>query len=382
MIDPVALAAAARRERPQPAGESHGDSITDDAAVDAATEGGNCLTCALTFSAARFCFSVFGVSALRRAHTPQVAKYFFCVCQSLLPLLVTLLSHSFLIPPIVLPSLRSIGRTPPLCSTPTAAPRDSLLSAALPQQQQLIAAMSHKRKAESIDLPAIAEEEDAPAYVPLKKRREAELSMLSAAGVAAVGASRKKERSEAEARAAREAEALRSKEANKTLVDIALELRAQRGGKEESAAEKAAAEEQQVLNHITADRAPLLGAKQNALGIQYKESMQTGWRPPRHIRELDDETKERLRKKWRILVEGEDTPAPIKSFKDMRFPPSILRALDSQGITKPTPIQIQGIPVVLSGRDMIGIAFTGSVRARCHCNIKSRAQLLASCVNF
>lgn len=31
-----------------------------------------------------------------------------------------------------------------------------------------------------------------------------------------------------------------------------------------------------------------------------------------------------------------------------------------QGIKKPTPIQIQGIPLVLSGRDMIGIAFTGS----------------------
>ena len=32
----------------------------------------------------------------------------------------------------------------------------------------------------------------------------------------------------------------------------------------------------------------------------------------------------------------------------------------ARGINKPTPIQIQGLPTILSGRDMIGIAFTGS----------------------
>jgi hypothetical protein len=207
---------------------------------------------------------------------------------------------------------------------------------------------------------APVEDDSTAEYVPLKKRRAAELSLLSSAGLAAVGASRKKERTEAEAREAARAAAAAQAQANKSLVDIALELRAARGGQEETEEEKNAAAEAQVLNHITADRAPLLGAKQNALGIVYKQSMETGWRPPRHIRDLDEAAKARLRAKWHILVEGDDIPAPIKSFKDMRFPPSILRALDSQGITKPTPIQIQGLPVVLSGRDMIGIAFTGS----------------------
>jgi ATP-dependent helicase YprA (DUF1998 family) len=36
------------------------------------------------------------------------------------------------------------------------------------------------------------------------------------------------------------------------------------------------------------------------------------------------------------------------------------RQLEAKGIKKPTPIQMQGLPVALSGRDMIGIAFTGS----------------------
>jgi len=44
----------------------------------------------------------------------------------------------------------------------------------------------------------------------------------------------------------------------------------------------------------------------------------------------------------------------------MRIPFPILAYLKSKGISKPTPIQVQGLPVAFSGRDMIGIAFTGS----------------------
>ncbi|PQM39026.1 DEAD-box ATP-dependent RNA helicase 35 [Prunus yedoensis var. nudiflora] len=67
-----------------------------------------------------------------------------------------------------------------------------------------------------------------------------------------------------------------------------------------------------------------------------------------------------VRKQWHIIVSGEDVPPPIKNFKDMRFPEPILKMLKTKGIVQPTPIQVQGLPVILSGRDMIGIAFTGS----------------------
>jgi hypothetical protein len=36
------------------------------------------------------------------------------------------------------------------------------------------------------------------------------------------------------------------------------------------------------------------------------------------------------------------------------------RVLTEKGIKRPTPIQIQGIPTALAGRDIIGISFTGS----------------------
>lgn len=55
---------------------------------------------------------------------------------------------------------------------------------------------------------------------------------------------------------------------------------------------------------------------------------------------------ERVRKKLRILVEGEDVPPPIKTFRAMKFPRGILSGLEKKGITKPTPIQVQGIPTV------------------------------------
>ncbi|KAK7259035.1 hypothetical protein RIF29_24629 [Crotalaria pallida] len=44
----------------------------------------------------------------------------------------------------------------------------------------------------------------------------------------------------------------------------------------------------------------------------------------------------------------------------MRFPEPILSMLKAKGIVQPTTILVQGLPVILSGRDMIGIAFTGS----------------------
>ncbi|MFD2518977.1 DEAD/DEAH box helicase [Salinimicrobium flavum] len=48
------------------------------------------------------------------------------------------------------------------------------------------------------------------------------------------------------------------------------------------------------------------------------------------------------------------------SFKNLNLIPSILKALDAQGYTTPTPIQKQAIPVVLEKRDLLGVAQTGT----------------------
>jgi DEAD/DEAH box helicase len=95
-------------------------------------------------------------------------------------------------------------------------------------------------------------------------------------------------------------------------------------------------------------------------GIVYTQSLDTGWKPPLKVRRLPEEEHQALRDRYHIITEGHNVPPPILEFRDMRVPASILRTLEQKNIRRPTPIQVQGIPVVLSGRDMIGIAFTGS----------------------
>jgi superfamily II DNA/RNA helicase len=52
--------------------------------------------------------------------------------------------------------------------------------------------------------------------------------------------------------------------------------------------------------------------------------------------------------------------AAISSFSEFRLPPAIQSVVADMGITTPTPIQAQIIPVMLEGRDVIGQARTGS----------------------
>ncbi|KAK9280892.1 hypothetical protein L1049_003783 [Liquidambar formosana] len=61
-----------------------------------------------------------------------------------------------------------------------------------------------------------------------------------------------------------------------------------------------------------------------------------------------------------IRVSGFDVPRPVKTFEDCGFSPQLMNAISKQGYEKPTPIQCQAFPIVLSGSDIIGIAKTGS----------------------
>lgn len=84
-----------------------------------------------------------------------------------------------------------------------------------------------------------------------------------------------------------------------------------------------------------------------AKGVIYTESLRTGWKPPRYIREAPESRNQRIRKKLHILTDGDDVPPPIKIFEEFKFPQSILDSLKKKGITKPTPIQVQGLPTTL-----------------------------------
>ncbi|XP_066994834.2 ATP-dependent RNA helicase abstrakt [Anabrus simplex] len=149
------------------------------------------------------------------------------------------------------------------------------------------------------------------------------------------------------------------RKSNISLLDQHTELKKMAEAKKESAMERQLKEEEKILESV-AEKKALMGVAELAKGIQYEDPIKTSWKPPHYILTMSENRHERVRRKLRILVEGEDVPPPIKSFKQMKFPRGILLGLEKKSIVKPTPIQVQGIPTVLSGRDMIGIAFTGS----------------------
>ena len=48
------------------------------------------------------------------------------------------------------------------------------------------------------------------------------------------------------------------------------------------------------------------------------------------------------------------------TFEQLNLPTSLQKAIDDLGYTTPTPIQAKAFPVVMSGRDVMGIAQTGT----------------------
>jgi len=55
-----------------------------------------------------------------------------------------------------------------------------------------------------------------------------------------------------------------------------------------------------------------------------------------------------------------DTTSTKTTFADLGLDPALLKALTAEGYTTPTPIQAQAIPGVMAGRDLMGIAQTGT----------------------
>ena len=51
---------------------------------------------------------------------------------------------------------------------------------------------------------------------------------------------------------------------------------------------------------------------------------------------------------------GACPPKPVSSFAHFGFEETLMKAIRKSEYTQPTPIQAQGIPVALSGRDIIG----------------------------
>ncbi|KEQ63865.1 P-loop containing nucleoside triphosphate hydrolase protein [Aureobasidium melanogenum CBS 110374] len=74
-----------------------------------------------------------------------------------------------------------------------------------------------------------------------------------------------------------------------------------------------------------------------------------------------------FRKTHQIAVSGKNVPKPVQTFDEAGFPGYVINEVKAQGFANPTPIQSQGWPMALSGRDVVGIAETGSGKTLTYC---------------
>lgn len=68
-----------------------------------------------------------------------------------------------------------------------------------------------------------------------------------------------------------------------------------------------------------------------------------------------------------ITVAGKNIPRPVQTFDEAGFPKYVMDEVKAQGFAAPTAIQSQGWPMALSGRDVVGIAETGSGKTLTYC---------------
>ena len=101
-------------------------------------------------------------------------------------------------------------------------------------------------------------------------------------------------------------------------------------------------EEEDEIYNLIKSSALLKGLEYNEREI---ESI-GNWRFPKEYKNLTNNQLNEIRKAYKIEIDGEDIPFPINNFSGMKLPNSILNALKKKNIFHPTPIQMQGIPVV------------------------------------
>lgn len=117
-------------------------------------------------------------------------------------------------------------------------------------------------------------------------------------------------------------------------------------------------EEQEEGERKRKDVAPLPRVDHNE--IVYEEVQTNFYKPHSEISKLTPEQVASLRADFGVSATGPQCPSPVVSFGHLGLPSSLMESIRAHRYSKPTPIQSQALPAGLSGRDVIGVAETGS----------------------
>ncbi|KAJ7086764.1 P-loop containing nucleoside triphosphate hydrolase protein [Mycena epipterygia] len=95
--------------------------------------------------------------------------------------------------------------------------------------------------------------------------------------------------------------------------------------------------------------------------IKYEPFRKEFYIPPPDIAAMTDEEADLLRLELdSIKIRGLDCPRPVTKWSHYGLPANCLDVIKRLNYTAPTSIQAQAIPAIMSGRDVIGVAKTGS----------------------
>nr|XP_056721017.1 probable ATP-dependent RNA helicase DDX52 [Euleptes europaea] len=123
---------------------------------------------------------------------------------------------------------------------------------------------------------------------------------------------------------------------------------------------------------MTQETAPLLAGTEND-GLLWMSAVEAKLGVPKKREEkptaekLERARQEKVnhfRNQHKIYIQGTDLPEPIATFEQLReeykIHPRIIQNIEAAGFQSPTPIQMQAIPVMLHGRELLACAPTGS----------------------
>lgn len=95
--------------------------------------------------------------------------------------------------------------------------------------------------------------------------------------------------------------------------------------------------------------------------VRYEPFRKEFYIPPPDIAAMTEEEAEFLRLELdSIKIRGIDCPKPVTKWSHFGLPANCLDVIKRLNYTAPTSIQAQAIPAIMSGRDVIGVAKTGS----------------------
>ncbi|TKS82979.1 putative ATP-dependent RNA helicase DDX52 [Collichthys lucidus] len=91
----------------------------------------------------------------------------------------------------------------------------------------------------------------------------------------------------------------------------------------------------------------------------------------KRLKHLHQEKVNRIRSQHRINVHGCDVPDPVCTFEELqseyRLSPRVLQNIRDAGLSSPTPVQMQAIPLMMHGREVLACAPTGSGKTLAFC---------------